>query len=158
MNSPLLPQCFHKYRFYFTIFCCFHILSNSSVHLQTEWCVSYFNCTQKWTVLKCVLFFSLPLKTVLTNTQKLYNILPSSLCFLLPCALAAILIFCLAISGCTLWKLDTVWNEHKKYISSSENISNCCSWNKQLESQSSCQLHTGHDILSHHVTCTYGNM
>ena len=54
----------------------------------------------------------------LTSTQRLYNILLSSLCFLLVCGVAAILILCSAISGCTGRKLYT----HKEYEMNTRNI------------------------------------
>ena len=54
----------------------------------------------------------------LTSTQMLYSILLSSLCFLLVCAVAAILILCSAIGGCTGRKLYT----HKEYEMNTRNI------------------------------------
>ena len=120
MTSPLLPHFFHKYKFYLTIFCCFHILCSSAVHLQTDcvMCVIFY-VDKKWEVLKWLLFFfCLFVCEDLTSTQRLYNILLSILCFLQVCPVAAILILCSAISGCTGWKLYT----YKQYEMNTRNI------------------------------------
>jgi len=38
MNSPLLPQFFHKYRFYLSVFCCFHVVSGSQTDRLSNVC------------------------------------------------------------------------------------------------------------------------
>ena len=73
---------------------------------------------QKWEVLKYLLCFCLFVCEDLTSTQMLYSILLSSLCFLLVCGVAAILILCSAIGGCTGSKLYT----HKQYEMNTRNI------------------------------------